>query len=132
MPLKWQTLRWTMTMTKAGDALADQGGKESSYGGESGKAKLSVSLRWAEAEAVSGTWMDLGSGVPGDLMGLNYAPGKLYLDRWDVGGVDVEGGAPKAMWFLQKSGRDPISWKGIAISLNGYVEEVSFTKLKGE
>ena len=114
-------------MTKQGDAKGRREGRPASYSGSAGETKLRMGLEWSKIGTVTGSWMDQGSGVPGDLMGLNYAEGSLYLDRWQDAG-DVEGGVVQAMWFLKKAEGVPVTWKGTAVSLNGYTEQVSFTK----
>lgn len=121
-------------VTQAGDARGDQGGKESSPQGQSGKRNLWVSLRWAKAGAVSGTWRDPGIGAPGHWVARNDAPGRLSLDRRKMGVIAIEGGMPmpKAMSFSLKSESAPTSSKKIAMSLKVFVEVVSFTKSEGE
>lgn len=114
-------------LQKQGEAQGRREGRPASYLGSAGKAKLRIGLEWAEAGTVTGSWLDQSSGIPGDLLGLNYQEGRLYLDRWQEAG-DVEGGVVVSMWFLRKTSGKPVTWAGTAVSLNGYVEEVSFTK----
>lgn len=119
-------------MTKAGAAQGRREGRPATYEGSSGTTKLRIGLEWAEAGTVTGSWMDVGSGVPGDFVGLNYEEGRLYLDRWEEDGRDVEGGIVKAMWFLKKTGGNPVTWTGTAVYFNGYTEQISFTKVPQE
>jgi len=121
-------------VTQAGDARGDQGGKEPSHQGQSGKRNLWVSLRGAKAGAVSGTWRDPGIGAPGHWGARNDAPGRLSLDRRQMGGIAIEVGMPmpKALSFLLKSESAPTSSKKIAMSLKVFVEGVSFRKSEGE
>lgn len=119
-------------MAKAGDAQGRREGRPAAYDGSSGETNLRMGLEWAEVGTVTGSWMDKGSGVPGEFVGLNYAEGRLYLDRWEEVGDDAERGIVKAMWFLKKTSENPVTWEGVAVYLNGYTEEVGFTKIPQE
>ena len=101
---------------------------KSSYEGRSGRTRLAIQLEWRPSDRVTGQWTDFRSGVPSDLDGLNYAEGQLFLNRWEGGGPGVAGAKVRAMWFLAKKGTNPVTWKGTAIYLNGFEEEVSFSK----
>jgi len=68
---------------------------------------------------VTGSWMDKGAGVPGEFVGLNYAEGLLYLDRWEEVGDDAEMRVVKAMWFLRTTNQNPVTWEGVEFYLNG-------------
>lgn len=105
-----------------------EGVRHSSYEGKSGRSQLAVTLGWKSSGHVSGGWADLGSGIPSDMTGFNYEEGRLFLNRWKDGGPSEKGASPWAMWFLSKTGTNPVTWKGKAIYLNGYEEEVELTK----
>lgn len=102
--------------------------RDSSYEGTSGRTRLAVGLGWKSSGHVSGVWTDHRSGVPSELTGFNYEEGRLFLNRWQNGGPDQKDASPWAMWFLSKTSTNPVTWKGKAIYLNGYEEEVVLTK----
>lgn len=123
--LLYYPVRMTKYTPKGPETLTSS----STYHGKLGKASIRVKLNWYKNGRVRGRYTNLNNNKSYELIGYNYANGKLYLDEWDANIGDIEGGLISARVSLRKvtvNGR--VQWQGRMFNMDKRNFPMSFAR----